>query len=221
MNFITLFPPSIFNRRIVTSVRNFFTDFEALCKTYKLTPCPVTESIEEYKKYSWVSDDFEIKVTNFFKDGAIKDIHVLMKDIPSYTGLNLNKTIRYGNSYTLSLHRNYPGQVGLIQLFFHEAHWHPRFSGHSSKPCMTPTGEVDRLLMDIPFFLMYEPNRVKPQGSDNGVNHQAMMWYQNTGMDKVHKELLLKWFQKREQKYNKSISSLSDASSKGKMLILD
>ena len=191
-----------------------------LCKTYNLTPTKVTESIEEYKNYLWVSDDFDIKVTQFFKDGAIKDIRVLMKDIPSYTGLN--KAIRYGNSYTITLHRSYPGQVGLIQVLFHEDHWHPRFSGHSSKPCMTPTGEVDRILMDMPFFLMYEQNRVKPQGSDNGVNHQAMSWYQNTGMDKVHKELLLKWFQKREQKYSKKIDSLPSSTTKGnKMVILD
>lgn len=177
-----------------------------------MTPCEVTETIEEFKNYSWTSDDFEIKVTNFFQDGAIKDIQVIMKDIPSYSGMN--KTIRYGNSYTLVLHRSYPGQVGLIQVFFHEDHWHPRFSGHSAKPCMTPTGEVDRLLMDLPFFLMYEPNRVKPEGSDNGVNHQAMTWYQRTGMNKVHQDLLLKWIQHREQKYNKNVTSLPGSLSK-------
>ncbi len=218
-----LFPPSIFNKRIVTSVRNFFSDFDVFLKTYNLTPQPlesITESIEEFKSYSWESDDFQIKVTDFFQDGAIKQISVFMKDIPSLIGPN--RAIRYGNNYTLVIHRSYPSQVGLIKVYFKESHWHPRFSGHSSTPCMTPTGEVDRLLMDIPFFLMYEPNRVKPQGSDDGVNHSAMAWYKNLGMDKVHKELLLDWMQKREQKYNKTVNALPNSSRKGKgLLILD
>lgn len=216
-----LFPPSIFNKRIVTSVRNFFTDFDVLLKTYSLTPQPlqsVNEKIEEFKHYSWESDDFFINVTDFFQDGAIKQLSIFMKDIPSYSGPS--KSIRYGNSYTLIIHRSYPSQVGLIKVYFKETHWHPRFSGHSSSPCMTPTGEVDRLLMDIPFFLMYEPNRVKPQGSDNGVNHQAMSWYQNTGMNKVHQELLLAWMKKRELKYNKNITTIPLSSKKSKGLVL-
>ena len=172
----------------------------------------ITETIEDFKKYYWESDDFQISVTNFFQDKAIKQISVFMKDIPSF--INASKSIRFGNHYFLSIHRAYPSQVGLIKLYFKEPHWHPRFSGHSSAPCMTPTGEVDRLLMDIPFFLMYEPNRVKPQGSDQGVNHTAMDWYIKTGMNQVHNELLLSWMQKREEKYNKTITELPNSNKK-------
>lgn len=213
-----LFPPSIFNKRIVTSVRNFFADFDVFLKTYDLTPCKVTEDITDFKVYSWASDDFQIQVTSFFQDGAIKELSVTMYDVPSYSA---PKTIRYGNSYTVILHRSYPSQVGLIKVYFKEPHWHPRFSGRSSSACMTPTGEVDRILMDIPFFLMYEQNRVKPQGSDHGVNHLAMDWYLKTGMETVYKELLLLWFKKREAKYKKIYSGLPGQKKVGKMLILD
>ena len=120
------------------------------------------------------------------------------------------------------MHRSYPSQVGLIKVYFNEPHWHPRFSGRSSTACMTPTGEVDRLLIDIPFFLMYEPNRVKPPQSDNGVNHLAMDWYLKTGMDTVYKEMLLTWFKKRESRYNKVYSEFGIAPKKtSKMVILD
>ena len=220
---LALFPPTIFNKRIVTSVRNFFTDFNVFLTTYNLTPQPlekITETIEEFKKYYWESDDFQITVTEFYPDKAIKQIAVFMKDIPSYTGPT--KSIRYGNHYTMVIHRNYPSQVGLIKVYFKENHWHPRFNGHSSSPCMTPTGEVDRLLMDMPFFLMYEPNRVKPQGSDNGVNHTAMDWYRSTGMDNVHKQLLMSWMKKREQKYNKTVNENTGlAKKKNGLVILD
>lgn len=141
-----------------------------------------------------------------------------MKDIPSYTGPT--KTIRYGNNYTINIHRNYPSQVGLLKVMFKETHWHPRFSGHSSSPCMTPTGEVDRILMDMPFFLMYEPNRVKPQGSDDGVNHTAMSWYKQTGMDQVYQQLLLTWMKKREQKYNRTFTGFPTGSKTKKGLVL-
>jgi hypothetical protein len=214
-----LFPPTIFNKRIVNSVRNFFSDFNLLLKTYKLTEQPlelVNEKIIESKVYEWQSQDFDIRVVKFFDDFAIKQINVFMKDIPSY--INNTRTIRYGNSYDILINRNYPAQVGTTQITFREYHWHPRFSGHSTRACMTPSGEIDRILIDIPFFLMYEKNRVKPPGSDNGVNPESMGWYLSTGMDVVHKELLLSWMKKREHKFNKQLFNWQSTDNKARKL---
>lgn len=218
------FPSKVFNFRVITCINHFFEDWNVFLKKFNLTsPSEVKKVLDnENSTFSWESDDFLIKVTGFHpidhtRVKAIKRIEILMKTIPSVVSLESNKyfplegrkktkfhlpKLRFGNSYTIDLPRSYPANVGNIRIIYNESHWHPRFDDNSfgnqtSTACYHPNGEIDRILMDVVFFLMYEPGQVKPPGSDNGLNHEATMWFLNAGPNRVHKYIFSEWVRNR------------------------
>ena len=125
--------------------------------------------------------------------------------------------ISFQHSFRFSLPREYPQNLGKIQIIPETPLFHPRITSVGTKACYTVNGEVDRVLIDIIYNILLRPETVRPpsmfKDADWGLDSRKMHWYIQYGPEKIHQHLKQEW-QKKNTK-----SSVS-ASSKKKIKIL-
>ncbi|MHA2365916.1 MAG: hypothetical protein ACXAC7_18295 [Candidatus Hodarchaeales archaeon] len=211
-----MFPPKVINRRVKNSILAFLSDLKKIHESHGWIYDPPTQLSDNH----WRSQDVDIKITNFHEDGAIKTIDYLIK-IPGIISLRGNRPI-YGKYHKveITLPREYPTRVDKIALKSLSTLFHPRFStSEGNQPCVTINGELDRILMDLLYHILYEPSRVQPPSlyqADSGINGQAMRFYERKGPNAVHQMLLTEW-----EKMKKRISSSTKVEKKKSPIILD
>ncbi len=223
MTLSILFPAKILNLRINTSIEQFIKDYEQYL-TKKGWP---VDRVEKVNEYHWKCTDFEIRVSDYHPDKAIKAIQYALF-LPSVRELKDNKpVINYTHTFKIELPREYPARVDKIKIFAETQIFHPRFASSGwGEGCIHINGEVDRILMDMIFQVLFDPERIRPpkfyQDSDFGTNSTAMKWFQGDDPNKFYEYLTNLWFENRGKKINKTENKTIDKPSNSKGLkILD
>lgn len=156
-------------------------------------------------QYHWKSTDFEVRVASYHPDKAIKSIQYALF-IPGIKELKGNTpSISYSHTFRIDLPREYPARVDKIKIFAETQQFHPRFSNSGwGEACLHINGEIDRILMDLIFQVLHDPERVRPPklypDSDFGTNSTAMKWYQSDDPKKIYNDLLKEWQSYRQKK---------------------
>jgi hypothetical protein len=135
---------------------------------------------------TWSNRDFTVAIIARYRDGAFKRVRFTMRNLPGFVRqprtLDDRNAIRYEHRFVFDLPREYPQNIGTIRPAAETPLYHPRLAasgtGHA---CYSVRGELDRILEDLPFFVLLKPDRVEPPSqfqSDHGLNTAAMAWYE-------------------------------------------
>jgi hypothetical protein len=176
-----VFSPELFNARVETQIQTFFDSINNFYGRRGWSPSPA------YREDStWRNDDFTVTIISRYRDGAYKRIRFTMRNLPGYaqkpSQLTNNRAIRYEHRFLFDLPREYPQNIGMMRPTAETPLYHPRLSSSGTGPaCYSVRGELDRILEDLPFFVLLKPDRVEPPSqfqSDHGLNTDAMAWYE-------------------------------------------
>lgn len=213
-----LFPAKILNLRINTSIEQFFKDFEQ----YLTKKGWHYEEPEKVAEYHWKGVDFEIKVSHYHADKAIKSIQYALF-IPGIKELKGNEPIiTHNHTFRIELPREYPARVDKIKIFAETQQFHPRFSNSGwGEGCLHINGEIDRILMDMIFQTLQDPDRVRPPkyypDADFGTNSTAMKWYQGKNdPKKLYDSMMENWNKYRQNRLKKPEKMKNSKSKKRK-----
>lgn len=199
--------------RIHTSIETFFKDLELYFKRKKWpVDKPKHMQCEQNKpggpscNYHWKSSDLEIKVSEFHPDKSIKSIQYTLY-MPGIKELKDEKPVySFTHSFKIELPREYPARVDKIKLFATTQIFHPRFHTDGwGEGCIQINGEIDRILMDLIFQVLCDPDRIRPPklytDSDFGTNSSAMKWFQNGDPFEVFSGLMHYWEEYRNKRH--------------------
>lgn len=183
------------------------------------------ENKPNYKNIHIKTTDLEIKTTQHHSDGSIKQIKYALF-IPGIKELkNSQPVYSYNHAFRIDLPREYPARVDKIKIYVETQIFHPRF--HSSgwgEACLHINGEIDRILMDMIFQVLCDPDRIRPpkmySDSDFGTNSSAMKWFQNNNPVQIYQSLMEEWGRYRNKKLKSKMSVLESSSSKSEPKIL-
>ena len=182
------FPKTLFNKRIDTQIDLFFSEM----KQYYENRGWVWSQVKR-EKDKWSNKDFLIQIKSKYSDGAYKVIEYNLNNLPSFyktpESINDLQAISFSHILIIQLPREYPANLNKVKLMAKTPFYHPRISygivGRSNIRgiCYVVKGELDRILNDLPFFLLLKKDRIRPpryyKGEDYGLNRNAMVWYQN------------------------------------------
>jgi ubiquitin-protein ligase len=122
---------------------------------------------------------------------------------------NGNKIVHtYNHTFRIELPREYPARVDKIKLFSETQIFHPRFATSGwGEGCIHINGEIDRILMDMIFQVLCDPDRIRPpklySDSDFGTNSTAMKWYQQNNPKEIYDSLMKEWEKYRNKRLGK------------------
>ncbi|MFX0168362.1 MAG: hypothetical protein ACFE89_03295 [Candidatus Hodarchaeota archaeon] len=176
-----VFSPELFNARVETQIQTFFDSINNFYGRRGWMPSPPRR-----EDTTWSNDDFTVTILSRYRDGAFKRVGFTMRNLPGYTQkpsqLTSNRALRYEHRFVFDLPREYPQSIGMIHPTAETPLFHPRLSSSGTGPaCYSVRGELDRILEDLPFFVLLKPDRVEPPSqfqSDHGLNTTAMAWYE-------------------------------------------
>lgn len=184
------------------------------------------DAVEKVDEYHWRCTDFEIRVSDYHPDKAIKSIQYALY-LPSVRELKDNKPIvTYLHTFKIELPREYPARVDKIKIFAETQIFHPRFASSGwGEGCIHINGEVDRILMDMIFQVLFDPERIRPPkfypDSDFGTNSTAMKWFQGDDPKKFSDYLFSLWFDYRSKKFKTNTRVEQKPSNSKGLKILD
>ena len=178
----SVFPAKIVNLRIKTQITNFFSNIKKYYdENNVLFDSPV---ITENK---WYNSDFYIYIEKFYSDNAIRTVNYIIKNYPGYSKepkeVRDLESISFTHHFAIEIPRSYPKDLHKIRILLKTPLYHPRVSpkGSIRNVCYVVRGEIDRVLNELPFFVMMKKDRVEPpniyKNSDYGLNSKAMKWY--------------------------------------------
>ncbi|MFX1319097.1 MAG: hypothetical protein ACFE9D_04495 [Promethearchaeota archaeon] len=176
-----VFSTELFNARVETQIQTFFDTMNNLFGRRGWDPDP-----PHREDTVWSNRDFTVAIIDRYRDGAFKRIRFTMRYLPGFVrkprNLEDTNAIRYEHRFVFDLPREYPQNIGTIRPIAETPLYHPRLAasgtGHA---CYSVRGELDRILEDLPFFVLLKPDRVEPPSqfqSDHGLNMAAMAWYE-------------------------------------------
>lgn len=176
-----VFSTELFNARVETQIKTFFDSMNNLYGRRGWKPDP-----PHREDTTWSNADYRVAIIARYRDGAYKTIQFTMRNLPGFvrkpTTLTDEMAIRYEHQFVFDLPREYPQNIGTIRPAAETPLYHPRLAasgqGHA---CYSVRGELDRILEDLPFFVLLKPDRVEPPSqfqSDHGLNSAAMAWYE-------------------------------------------
>lgn len=182
------FPKTLFNKRIATQIDLFFSEM----KQYYENRGWIWSQVKREEDV-WSNKDFLIQIKGKYSDGAYKVIEYNLNNLPSFykkpKSVNDLQAISFSHTLIIQLPREYPANLDKVKLMAKTPFYHPRISygiiGRSNIRgiCYVVKGELDRILNDLPFFLLLKKDRIRPpryyKGEDYGLNRNAMVWYQN------------------------------------------
>lgn len=199
-----LFPPKILNLRINTSIEQFYKDLESFMVRKGWTFDPPLKLDE----FHWKSLDCEVRVSAYHPDKAIKSVQyaLFMPGIKELVDYKPHYT--YTHTFRIDLPREYPARVDKVRIYSESQLFHPRFSSSGwGEGCIHINGEIDRVLMDLVFQVLLDPERVRPPkfyaDSDFGTNSTAMKWYQSNDPHQITGMLTEAWDQYRQKRLGK------------------
>ncbi len=173
----------------------------------------------EKKNNIWDHPQFTVAVVAQYPDFAHKTIRFMCRDLPGLIdvqGKHLN--ISYQHDFQFTLPREYPQNLGKIQIIAETLLYHPRITGIGTKACYTVNGEVDRILIDIIYNVLLRPETVRPpnlyKDADWGLDASKMKWYIEYGPEKIYTHLKELWA-------SNQISQHSPSKPKKKVQFLD
>jgi hypothetical protein len=189
------FSPELFNARVETQIQSFF---DAMANLYGRRGWRVEKP--RHDDLRWRTEDFTVEVVERYHDGAYKRIRFTMQNLPGYAqrpaSLTSQNAIRFEHIFSFDLPREYPQDIGVIRPTAETPLYHPRLSSSGTgRACYSVRGELDRILEDLPFFVLLKPDRVAPPSqfqSDHGLNTAAMAWYEHD-MDNIVSTLDRLW----------------------------
>ena len=176
-----VFSPELFNARVETQIQTFFDSMNNFYGRRGWPPSPPRR-----ENTTWSNDDFTVAIISRYRDGAYKRVRFTIRNLPGYTRkpsqLTSNHALRYEHRFVFDLPREYPQNIGMIRPTAETPLYHPRLTSSGTGPaCYSVRGELDRILEDLPFFVLLKPDRVEPPSlfqSDHGLNTAAMAWYE-------------------------------------------
>jgi len=176
-----VFSPELFNARVETQIQTFFDSMNNFYGRRGWPPSP-----PHREDTIWSNDDFTVAIISRYRDRAYKRVRFTIRNLPGYarkpSDLSNHRAIRYEHQFLFDLPREYPQNIGMIRPTSETPLFHPRLSTSGTGPaCYSVRGELDRILEDLPFFVLLKPDRVEPPSqfqSDHGLNTDAMTWYE-------------------------------------------
>ena len=176
-----VFSPELFNARVETQIHTFFDSINNFYGRRGWAPSP-----PHRENTTWSNEDFTVTIVSCYRDGAFKRVRFIMRNLPGYTQkpshLTSHRALRYEHHFVFDLPREYPQNIGMIRPTAETPLFHPRLSSSGTGPaCYSVRGELDRILEDLPFFVLLKSDRVEPPSqfqSDRGLNTVAMAWYE-------------------------------------------
>jgi len=187
-------PWSIFNTRIRTLILDFF---QGLGRDIRREGWPWEEVVQDGDTFR--ANGIEVAVTGAFEDGAFRDLELRMNGVPSIETVNGRNVVkRTHHIMAFSLPRTYPDGISKVDLYLRTPLYHPRVSSSSNMPmCYKVNGEIDRLLTDGVYNILFHPARLRPPTLfptyDSGYNPTAMRWYERYGPERLYGELWNEW----------------------------
>lgn len=158
------------------------------------------------KNESWEHPSFWIGIIEKHSDGAYKTIQMKSTDLPGLVGVGNENTLELScqHCFRFSLPREYPQNLGKIQIIPETPLFHPRITAVGTKACYTVNGEVDRVLIDIIYNVLLRPETVRPpsmfKDADWGLDSRKMRWYIQYGPEKIYQHLKQEWHKKQQSK---------------------
>lgn len=191
-------PPVIFNRRINCLIDEFYSS--DLKEIYQKEGW--TLQMPE-KKDLWDHPQFPLKVIKKYSDGAYKILRFNLLDFPGLVSVSGDKLeLAFKHSFRFNLPREYPQNLGKIDIISETALFHPRITAAGTKACYTVNGEVGRILIDIIFNVLLRPETVRPpsiyRDADWGLDSRKMQWYIKYGPEKIYTYLRDEWKKKQQ-----------------------
>jgi hypothetical protein len=176
-----VFSTELFNARVETQIQTFFDTMNNLYGRKGWDPDPPVR-----EDTMWSNRDFTVAIIARYRDGAYKRIRFVMRNLPGIIqqprSLTDDTAIRYEHRFVFDLPREYPQNIGTIRPAAETPLFHPRLAASGTGlACYSVRGELDRILEDLPFFVLLKPDRVEPPSqfqSDHGLNSAAMAWYE-------------------------------------------
>lgn len=176
-----VFSTELFNARVETQIQTFFDAMNNLYGRRGWQPNP-----PHHEDTTWSNPDFTVAIIARYRDGAYKRVRFTMRNLPGFTrkpnSLTDDRAIRYEHQFVFDLPREYPQDIGTIRPASEMPLYHPRLAASGKgQACYSVRGELDRILEDLPFFVLLKPDRVEPPSqfqSDHGLNSAAMAWYE-------------------------------------------
>ncbi len=172
--------------------------------------------IRKPKKKSnvWEHSQFLVEIISFYSDQAYKTIRLTCKNLPGLVAVEHGELkINYEHIFEFSLPREYPQNLGTIQIIPKTPLFHPRIREVGTKACYVVNGEIDRILIDIIFNILLRPNTVQPpslyKDADWGLDSQKMRWYIQYGPEKMYEYLKSLW--SKQQKQSKANLNITKA----------
>jgi hypothetical protein len=189
-----LLPPPVFNRRISFAIQAFYDEMERLYKK---------ENWRWYKynfsKNQWNHPNYTIKINSFYKDKTFARLDFLINGVPHIANISECQIteLSYEHYFYFNIPREYPDNLGKINIRNKSFIYHPRFSNQGAPACYVVNGDIDRILIDIIYNLLLRPSNVKPpsmfKGQDAGYHGDIMKWYINCGPEAIYNFLYEKW----------------------------
>ena len=157
------------------------------------------------KNLEWDHPHFITKITAKHKDKAYKTIQFECTNLPGLKSVKNadNLEISYYHCFIFSIPREYPQNLGQIQIINKTKLFHPRITAVGTKACYAVNGEIDRILVDIIYNILLRPNTVRPpslyKDADWGLDYKKMNWYINYGPEKIYNHLQELWSKKQNK----------------------
>lgn len=138
-----------------------------------------------------------------FPDQAYRTIQLTCQGLPGLVNvIKPNQLdISYYHKFHFSIPREYPQNLGTIQIVPDTPLFHPRIRAVGTKACYAVNGEIDRILIDIIYNILLRPETVRPpslyKDADFGLDGEKMRWYIKYGPHKIYDHLKDLWSKKQ------------------------
>lgn len=188
--------PKLVQRRIEIHIADFFEWLSGYYAEREWTFGPWQAASDGQR---WDSRDVKIRVAGRDRDGRVRELRIEWENIPSVVDRQKTEPeISWSHVFVLALPPDYPSdlQMRIINL---SPTMHPRMlpPDKEAPACIFPNAELDRVLREVLFNLLFKPDFVRPPilftGADHGFRPQEMKWYSEYGPQRLFEELMAHW----------------------------
>jgi hypothetical protein len=188
------FPPALVRRRIDVHLGDFFDWLAAYYRDHGRELGDVRREPD-----AWLSRDLTIRIGRSAADGRVRELTVQWRNVPSAIAHTHDAVeIGFEHDYSVILPADYPTDLRMRFVNLTPT-IHPRMMPpeRHAPACIFPNGELDAVLRELLFNLLFEPAHVRTPsdfaGEDRGFRPTEMTWLERYGAKRLHEELLAAW----------------------------
>lgn len=208
-----MFPVKIQKLRINVSIKHFYDDLEAFCKTMKwdFKQPNIFPKEKSTDTILWKNNLVSFSEKSKYPNGSIKEI-LITYTIPSFIGPPSNTSdkfeglllpkISFKHAISLTLPNEYPANVARTHIQAVSTLWHNNFyylQNRFSHGCVLVSGEIDGMAMNLFQQLLWNPDFVWQNAhkmSNFSLNKEALQYGKIKGNEFPYRALISKMNEK-------------------------